>query len=250
MRVYEATDIGRLRTMNQDYVFADNKQIGSLKNLLIVADGMGGHLGGDYASRFVVENLVRLIRETQEKQPISILNDCITKVNELLWLEARGNADLWNMGTTLVVATISDGKLYCANIGDSRLYLIDDDIRQITRDHSLVEELVIRGDITKQEAGVHPEKNMITRAIGIDKTVEIDFFECELTGNSKILLCSDGLTNMLRDKDIFKIAIQDRNLIDICAMLVLRANEAGGKDNISVVMADRVLEESYVGEEL
>ncbi len=242
MRVYKATHIGKIRTMNQDCVFADNNQIGYLQNLLIVADGMGGHLGGDYASKFVVENLVKLIYEIDEKKPVSILNECITKVNELLWLEAQNNDALFNMGTTLVVATISDDKLYVANIGDSRLYLIDDGIKQITRDHSLVEELVIRGDITKQEARVHPDKNRITRAVGIEKFVKIDFFECDLTQKSKVLLCSDGLTNMITDEEIFNIAVEDKSLPEICAVLVLRANEEGGRDNISVVMADRVLD--------
>ena len=250
MRVYKATDVGRLRTMNQDYVFADNNQIGNLKNLLIVADGMGGHLGGDYASIFVVENLVRLAYEIKEKEPVSILTECISKVNELLWLEAQNNDDLFNMGTTLVAATVLNDKLYVANVGDSRLYLIDDDIKQITRDHSLVEELVIRGDITKSEARIHPDKNKITRAIGIERSVKIDFFECDLTSKSKILLCSDGLTNMITDEEIFDIAVQNRDLSEICSMLVLRANEEGGRDNISVVMADNVLDINSCGEEL
>lgn len=249
MRVYAATDIGQQRTTNQDYVYATKEQIGPLPNLLIVADGMGGHRGGDYASGFVVEGLRSLIKRSDESEPIKILNQAISEVNKNLWLEAQSNAQLYNMGTTLVVATVVDGKVYVANVGDSRLYLVHkDEIMQLTKDHSLVEEMVQNGKLSRDDAKYHPKKNMITRAVGIENKVDIDFFDSEIGEKTKILLCSDGLTNMIEDEEIMEITNSLDDLGDICYKLIDRANEEGGKDNISVVLADDV--ESSTGEEL
>lgn len=249
MRVYAATDIGQQRTINQDYVYATEEQIGPLPNLLIVADGMGGHRGGDYASGFVVEGLRSLIKRSDESEPIKILNQAISEVNKNLWLEAQSNAQLYNMGTTLVVATVVDGKVYVANVGDSRLYLVhEDEIMQLTKDHSLVEEMVQNGKLSRDDARYHPKKNMITRAVGIENKVDIDFFDSEIGEKTKILLCSDGLTNMIEDEEIMEITNSLDDLGDICYKLIDRANEEGGKDNISVVLADDV--ESSTGEEL
>ena len=249
MRVYAATDIGQQRTINQDYVYATEEQIGPLPNLLIVADGMGGHRGGDYASGFVVEGLRSLIKRSDESEPIKILNQAISEVNKNLWLEAQSNAQLYNMGTTLVVATVVDGKVYVANVGDSRLYLVHkDEIMQLTKDHSLVEEMVQNGKLSRDDAKYHPKKNMITRAVGIENKVDIDFFDSEIGEKTKILLCSDGLTNMIEDEEIMEITNSLDDLGDICYKLIDRANEEGGKDNISVVLADDV--ESSTGEEL
>lgn len=249
MRVYAATDIGQQRNTNQDYVYATENRIGLLPNLLVVADGMGGHRGGDYASRFVVEGLRSLIKNSKETEPVKILSNAISEVNRKLWMEAQNNEQLYNMGTTLVAATIVDMKLYVANVGDSRLYVIENKtIRQLTKDHSLVEEMVQNGELSKADARNHPKKNMITRALGIDKKVEIDFFEAELNHASKVLLCSDGLTNMLEDDEILNVSDQKKELGDICSKLIYRANEEGGKDNISVVMADDI--DGSIGEEV
>lgn len=239
MRVYAATDIGQQRNTNQDYVYATEEQIGPLPNLLIVADGMGGHRGGDYASSFVVEGLRSLIKKAEKAEPIKILDHAISEVNKNLWLEAQRNEQLYNMGTTLVVATVVDGKVYVANVGDSRLYMIDENgIVQLTKDHSLVEEMVQNGKLSRDDAKHHPKKNMITRAVGIERKIEIDFFDSEVREGTKILLCSDGLTNMIEDEEIMKIANSLEDLSDICYKLIDRANEEGGKDNISVVLAD------------
>lgn len=241
MRVYAATDIGQQRTTNQDYVYATEEQIGPLPNLLIVADGMGGHRGGDYASSFVVEGLRSLIKRSDELEPIKILNHAISEVNKNLWLEAQSNDQLYNMGTTLVVATVVDGKVYVANVGDSRLYMIhENEIVQLTKDHSLVEEMVQNGKLSRDDARYHPKKNMITRAVGIERKIEIDFFDSEVSEKTKILLCSDGLTNMIEDEEIMQIVNSLEDLGDICYKLIDRANEEGGKDNISVVLADNV----------
>lgn len=249
MRVYAATDIGQQRTTNQDYVFATEHPIGPLPNLLVVADGMGGHRGGDYASRFVVEEMKALIQEASEVEPVKLLNSVITQVNKKLWVEAQSNYHLYNMGTTLVAGTILDDKLYAANVGDSRLYIVgENQIRQLTKDHSLVEEMIQNGEISRDAAKNHPKKNMITRALGIVNTVDIDFFEQTLSEKEKVLLCSDGLTNMLEDEEIFRISNGSGGPSDICCQLIKRANEEGGKDNISVVMADEI--RGFAGEEV
>lgn len=140
------------------------------------------------------------------------------------------------MGTTMVLVTIVDDYAYVANVGDSRLYLIEDKILQITKDHSLVEEMVRRGLITKEEAKTHPDKNIITRVLGIGPEVEVDFFDIHLKENSTLLLCSDGLSNMVSDDDIWRIANTSRDLRETGMRLVSLANENGGKDNIAVVL--------------
>lgn len=248
MRVFAATDIGKHRMNNQDYVYATGDAIGPLPNLLIVADGMGGHKGGDFASRFVVEQICSIVKKSKQKQPVAILSNAIEKANKNLWIEAQGNPELWNMGTTLVVATVDNGKMYVANVGDSRLYLIRNNINQVTKDHSLVEEMVQKGELSRNDAREHHKKNIITRAVGIEQGVDIDFFEEDISSVDKALLCSDGLTNMLKDDEILKIVSQDKDLEIICNELIDRANEEGGEDNISVVMADNMTDVSLKNE--
>jgi protein phosphatase len=140
------------------------------------------------------------------------------------------------MGTTLVMAVVEDGVMYVANIGDSRLYVVNNTIRQITMDHSLVEELIRNGQLERDKGRNHPEKNIITRALGIDNKVVPDFFEIELTSDDKVLLCSDGLSNMIEDDEIQDIVSEDTDLTAIGRKLIERANYYGGKDNISAVV--------------
>ena len=142
------------------------------------------------------------------------------------------------MGTTVVAATIRDDYLYVANVGDSRLYLIDQDIEQITRDHSLVEEMIRVGELQRKDARSHPDRNVITRAIGVRDPVRIDFFDVKLEAGDKVLLCSDGLTNMLEDEDILRIIKKSGSLKEAAQRLVTEANKNGGHDNISVVLAE------------
>ena len=158
--------------------------MGALPNLFIVADGMGGHNAGDLASRFCVEELIKGIQASEEKTIIRILEQTITNVNSLLIQEARIQQGLEGMGTTLVLATIFEHTLYVANVGDSRLYLINEDIRQITRDHSLVEEMIKTGEIKREDARFHPKKNIITRAMGANVNVVPDFFEVPKIGRA------------------------------------------------------------------
>ncbi len=237
MRSFSITDIGEKRQINQDYVFCEENSIGGLPNLFIVADGMGGHNAGDYASRFCVEVFTEKIRLNQQKTPIGMISDALQYTNDLLLEEANAKNDLQGMGTTFVVATIIDKIMYVANVGDSRLYVIRDGIKQITEDHSLVEEMVKTGEIDRKDVRFHPNKNIITRALGANTTVTPDYFEVELNEGDIVLMCSDGLTNMMDDKDIMDIVrIYNDDLEMAAKALVDKANENGGKDNISIIV--------------
>ena len=237
MEAFALTDVGIERKINQDYVYFTLKQTGHLPNLFIVADGMGGHKAGDVASRYTVDEFVSLIENATEKDDITVISEAVTKVNTMLLEKAKESPDYTGMGTTLVVATIKDEMLRVANVGDSRLYVIGTDgIRQITRDHSLVEEMVSMGEIDRKEARTHKRKNIITRAIGGDSYVEAEMFCVELMPDDIIMMCSDGLTNMIEDEDIFKIVKQNLPLDKTAETLVDTANSNGGKDNISVIL--------------
>ena len=243
MKTFSMTDIGRKREINQDYVFATDETIGNLPNLLVVADGMGGHRAGDFASRFTVEVLAEEVQNSKETHTEQILGNAIQTANERLMEEAAKDSRLEGMGTTLVAATILDHVLYFANVGDSRLYLINKEIRQLSKDHSMVEEMVRLGGLTEEEAKHHPDKNIITRAMGVKDKVEPDFFEYRLKGGDTILMCSDGLTNMVDDDEIFQIVKSARDIVEAVETLIQRANENGGSDNIGIVLAQPYADE-------
>lgn len=238
MRSCCVTDVGRKRTMNQDFVFASDTPVGCLPNLLIVADGMGGHQAGDTASRYTVEVIVDSIKRSRERNPIRVLRTAIETANEKVLDKAADDERLKGMGTTVVAATVVDEYLYVANVGDSRLYLVRDHIKQITRDHSLVEEMVRLGEISREQARNHPDKNIITRAIGARRRIAVDFFDLSLEKGDIILLCSDGLSNMIDDAEIEQIIKSGKELPKIAMDLIAKANQNGGKDNIAVVLAE------------
>ena len=238
MKTYSITDIGKRRSVNQDFVYASDQPVGNLSNMLIVADGMGGHNAGDLASRYTVESMVDYIENAREQRPIPLLSESIHHANELVMEKAKTDRALEGMGTTVVAATIKDDYLYVANVGDSRLYLIDQEIEQITRDHSLVEEMIRVGELQRKDARSHPDRNIITRAIGARAPVKVDFFDVKLEQGDKILLCSDGLTNMVEDEDILYIVKKSASLKEAAQRLITEANKNGGKYNISVVLAE------------
>lgn len=241
MKACARTDVGRIRKINQDSIFATVDPVGPLSNLFLVADGMGGHKAGDYASRYVAEHLPRYIRlaEFENSSPVFVLRQSIEEINRKLFEVSLRDPELAGMGTTLVAGTIEDGILYVANIGDSRLYLIRrDGIRQITRDHSYVEEMVLLGQMDRGSQNYQYNKNIITRAVGIDKNIETDFFEVNLKEGDYILLCSDGLTNMVDNASIFRIASLPGSLEQKAESLITLANQNGGKDNIAVVLVE------------
>lgn len=243
---YARTDVGRARKINQDSVFASSEPIGQLPNLYIVADGMGGHKAGDYASRFAIEQLVELARMSKVKDPVLFLRVAIEEVNCRLFEEAANNPELDGMGTTLVAAVIADETMYVANVGDSRLYLLRDDLSQITRDHSLVEEMVALGKMERDSESYRSQKNIITRAVGIVPNVEADFFEVPLQECDCVLMCSDGLTNMVDDEGISKILKTTDTLEEKTLNLIEKANENGGRDNIAVVLVEPQISEVRV----
>ena len=237
LEVFYITDTGIQRSKNEDYVFISEEPVGNLPNLFIVADGMGGHNAGEFASSYGVETFIENIKKNTNDKPITIICDSIKAANISLIEKTLDAEELKGMGTTFVVSTLYGNHLYVANIGDSRLYIIDDTIRQVTKDHSLVEEMAQDGKITNEEARNHPNKNIITRAMGISPKVVPDVFEVSLEKGDIILMCSDGLTNMLDDKEIMNIVIGNTDRLDFAIeTLVDRANEEGGKDNISIII--------------
>lgn len=236
MKAISITDIGEKREINQDYVYCSETAIGKLPNLFIVADGMGGHNAGDYASRFCVEHFKQQIEDSVIETPISSIEVALKETNTSLLRIAKNQADLEGMGTTFVVATIFDKEMYVANVGDSRLYVIGKTMKQITIDHSLVEAMVRTGELDRDQARIHPIKNVITRALGANEHVEPDFFEVSLNEGDVVLMCSDGLTNMLTDEAIEKIISDSITLEYAAQTLVDCANKNGGKDNIAVII--------------
>lgn len=237
MKVFSITDVGKVRKMNQDYVFATDEPQGTLPNLLVVADGMGGHKAGDFASKFTVETLKEEIKHSLKEDPKEVLLDAVQVVNKKLIETAEKDIKLDGMGTTLVAATVIDHTLHFINVGDSRLYLINQEVKQISRDHSLVEEMLRLGGISEEEAKHHPDKNIITRAIGVKEDVEADYYEYALKKGDVILMCTDGLCNMVNEDEIFTIIKSARDIVEAGQLLINRANENGGKDNIGVVLA-------------
>ena len=238
MKSYCVTDVGQKRTTNQDFVYASGGLVGNLPNLFVVADGMGGHRAGDFASKYTVEILEREIKVCEETRPEIILRNAIQIANNKIIEAAADDEHLKGMGTTVVAATIIDHMIYFANVGDSRLYLINQEITQMTKDHSLVEEMVRMGGIRQEDAKHHPDKNIITRAIGAKDRIEIDFYEYRLKKGDTILMCTDGLSNLVDDEEMFHIIKSSRDIVEAGVELIETANNNGGSDNISVVIVE------------
>lgn len=231
------TDVGRKRNTNQDYLFCSDEPVGAFPNLYVVADGMGGHKAGDHASHMAVERFVQLADQTKLTNPVTMMRTLLNWVNEEVYQEAKSEESYYGMGTTFVAITIVNGKGYVVNVGDSRLYHIHgDSIRQVTFDHSLVEELVRSGELSPGEARRHPRKNIITRAVGVEEELLPDFFEIEVEPGDRILLCSDGLSNMIEDEELKDIVSSERDIDEMVRYLIDKANYYGGYDNIAAVV--------------
>lgn len=230
------TDTGRKRDSNQDNIFLSNEPIGPLPNLYIVADGMGGHAAGDFASRYAINIVTDFVKNSTIRNPISLLKRAMVYASSEVYKEAEKDSKKLGMGTTMVACVIEDGKLYVGNIGDSRLYLINDEIRQITMDHSLVEELIRSGQLDRNKGRNHPEKNIITRAMGSRDEAMPDFFEVDVKEGDRILMCSDGLSNMVENDELRDIVMETEDEAKTVEALIGRANYYGGNDNISAVV--------------
>ena len=232
------TDVGRKRLVNQDTVYISDTPVGVLPNLYIVADGMGGEKAGDYASKSLIGYMLTYIEHTI-KMPVTAIQGAIEYANANLFAEGSKNPNLSGMGTTVVAASIIDNTLHVFNVGDSRCYVLDENsISQITKDHSLVEMLVSKGEITRESAEYKENKSKITRAVGAEERVLIDSFEVDLAGNEYVLLCSDGLTNLVDDRKIFNIISSSAGVKSSAKRLVEEANLSGGSDNISILLID------------
>ena len=233
---YAMTDVGRTRVVNQDYVFSCLEPVGNLPNLFIVADGMGGHQAGDFASSYSVKKFLESVSLSLQKNPHKIFEDAIRYANRELIEKAKANPELKGMGTTLVALTIIGDKAYVANVGDSRLYCMEEVLTQITVDHSLVQEMIRIGELTKEDARLHPDKNIITRAVGAGRDINADYFEFTITKDSILLMCSDGLSNMVADDQIAVLLKSADAPEKVGKKLVETANRNGGKDNIAVIV--------------
>lgn len=242
MKVFSATDVGQIRKMNQDFIYTSTDPVGNLPNLFVVADGMGGHNAGDYASRYGVSVLTETIKEDPNNNPVKILRAGIEAANRAVLEKSRSDESLFGMGSTMVAATVVGDTLYVANVGDSRLYLLDGDFRQITQDHSLIAEMVRMGELTPEEGANHPDKNIITRAIGTSEDIKIDFFDVRLGTDSLFMMCSDGLYNMVEKGIIYQV-LKDDEVEDKAGKLVQLANAGGGLDNIAVIVVEPFTDE-------
>jgi PPM family protein phosphatase len=222
-----ATDVGRVREGNEDAFLVDDAM-----GLMAVADGMGGHRAGEVASATALEALRAAITSGRP------LRESIEDANEAVFTKSLTDNSLRGMGTTLTAGTlVTGGTVLVGHVGDSRAYLLHDgELRQITDDHSLVEELVREGRLTADEAAVHPQRSIITRALGVDASVEVDVYPVELAAGDRLLLCSDGLTGMVQADEIAAILRRESDPTRAATQLVDAANQAGGEDNITVVV--------------
>lgn len=229
------TDIGRVREHNEDAVAI--LHIAPDMDAAMVADGMGGHRGGSLASQMAID----IISDAMENDasPLAI-RAAIEKANIQIYDHGQEKEECLGMGTTLVMAVIQKERVLLANVGDSRAYHLDAQkkaLKRVTTDHSLVEQLIQSGELTREEGRTFPFRNVITRAVGIEPDVMIDFFEMEWQCNDMLLLCSDGLTEYLSDETLCKKLLQNRPAQMICDELVSMAKHAGGRDNITVLLA-------------
>lgn len=227
------SDPGRVRKINEDY-FGSFK--GDYGNLLIVCDGMGGHQGGEIASRLAVDSIKNHFEILSGAfVPQDELRKCLIETNKKIIEAAGGDSSLSDMGSTAVVALIIGNELYTANLGDSRIYIVSNEgIVQLTKDHSLVQQMIDSKMITAEHAKDHPQKNVITKSLGIQNDPEPDITEpIELAGNEILILCSDGLTNYVSDEEILK-TVNESSAQDAANRLVEMANARGGGDNITV----------------
>jgi protein phosphatase len=244
------TDTGRVREHNEDTIALD-ADIG----LLVLADGMGGYNAGEVASGIAVKTIMNLVRESVEREDLAaadpatglsrrsiVLRDAIQRANKIIFQTAKTQPQCEGMGTTVVGALFHDNRVTLAHVGDSRIYRVRSDrLEQVTLDHSLLQELVDRGFYTPEEAQRAANKNYVTRALGVEPTVDVEITEHEVQKGDHYLLCSDGLSDMVEDADIhLTINTFGDNLGTVAKQLIQLANDNGGRDNVSVVLAEVV----------
>ena len=237
--VFAKTDIGKVREINQDYYYTSEEN--SVPKLYILADGMGGYKGGEVASKLAVDSARKYIENnfsnnfSQKEEILKLIGNAVEYANMVVYEKSKEVQELEGMGTTLEICLIYNNKAYIGHVGDSRIYRIRKDvIRKLTKDHSYVQQLVEDKKITREEAKVHPKKNMLTRALGCTPYVEPDLRARNFEKGDIFIMCSDGLTNMVEEKRIYELVKQDINTAT--NNLVNEANSAGGYDNITVII--------------
>lgn len=243
MKAYTITDVGKVRSENQDCVRFVHSTISGY-GVLALCDGMGGARAGSVASDIALGAFIEKVGEligAKKKMPLTqLVDEAAQFANKKVYDCAESNESYSGMGTTLVAAVIKSRQCCVANIGDSRAYLIaEGGITQITVDHSFVEDMVKRGSITREQAKEHPRRNVITRALGVEPTVECDLFTPTFKKGNLLLLCSDGLSNTLDDEEILEIAKKHKNLADIAAKLLDLALERGAPDNVTIGLLEK-----------
>ena len=244
MKVFTKTDVGMTRSMNQDSLLVSDNNRNGL-NLYILADGMGGYKGGEIASsiavnctkNYIINNISKIKKEKEEF--LNLINSAVEYANLIVHEKSKEDIELHDMGTTLDICLIYNNRVFIGHVGDSRVYRIRKNIiRKLTTDHSYVEKLVKEGTITKEEAYNHPKKNMLMKALGCNTLVEPDVMCKGFLKDDILLMCSDGLTNMIKDNEIYKILLE--NPEDPATALIKKANENGGYDNITTIIVDNV----------
>ena len=234
------TDIGLVRQNNEDSLYIGCPWGGLEENLFVVADGMGGHKGGEYASRFVARRIPEVLRARGKRGNIDLaLEEATERVNAALFRISQENEDLSGLGSTLVMAFWDKTQFHIINVGDSRAYLFSDgSLLQITRDHSLVEEMVRDGRLERDDEMYRANRNVITRAMGTEPYVEEDLFLAEAPPGSRLLLCTDGLHGMLEEAQIEAILAEEAGTEAAAERLMAEAKKGGGRDNITVILID------------
>ena len=237
MRIYSKIDIGKERSLNQDAFFAG--EISQDIAFAVVCDGMGGANAGEIASQTAVKTISEYIinsyrRKITIQDFLKILKNAILSANITIYDMAEKDENLKGMGTTVVVAVVKGNEVAIAHVGDSRIYLVNDELTQLTRDHSVVQTLIESGEISPEDAALHPRKNVITRALGVESDVAVDTAEVVLQENETLLLCTDGLTNFVSDENILE-TFKQNDVSKVPEKLIELANAGGGGDNITAV---------------
>ena len=228
------TDVGNVRSINEDYleVYEDDEKL-----LYVVADGMGGHNAGEVASKLATDTIISYIKERKVESPEELLKNAIKAANERVYNYSLSSNNLNGMGTTITACLIIKDKVFIGNVGDSGCFIIkENNIKKITKDHSLVQELLDEGSITEEEAKNHPNKNIITRAIGTKEEVLTDIYKLEKNDFQHILLCTDGFTNEVSSSEIVDLVNSSENYKDFCIKAIELVKTRGARDNISLII--------------
>jgi PPM family protein phosphatase len=239
------TNIGKVREKNEDAFFVSNKPFYGLENIYIVADGMGGHNAGEVASKMSIQLFLEYVENSYElkiekkEDVLNLLSSAISYANKNVYKESLEKEELAGMGTTFTCLTLCKGEVIIAHVGDTRAYIVTKtNISQLTNDHTYINEILSLAEISKDDAMSHPKRNMLTRALGTDIDINIDTYVVTINKNDKLLICSDGLTNMVKSDEIFNIINECEELESSVNALINISNYNGGVDNITVILTE------------